>query len=427
MLGSNILPPNASLGDTIKRVNELTIIKASKVTLNSKLDTVKSDMDTVKRDIIKEIVADAPESINDLKEVSRAISENMEELTNQIDNIELTPGPKGDTGPQGAQGPKGEPGDQGPDGADGAQGPAGPAGEPGPVGDKGEDGAQGPAGADGADGAQGPKGDAGETGFTVKGSWAAATTYNKNDIVQHNGDSYVSILGDTTNVNTNKVPGVDGTYWMLFAKAAIQTISSIVLPSQSIHGTDLAVPRKPTASFISKGAFGWYFKNDTDSKNSAGNPVSKCNWNFPVFNGMKWGDLMGVYISFFNGLTTTKLETPIINIYTKKQTGDPANLWFRSRRTYQMLSGDPTADTFYNGFANINNAPTPNLLTGTTLIPFTTTFTPNSGPDPLPTDEVYFMIVSSNSASVADKVEFCVSKLGLMSKAQNQEFQFLIF
>jgi hypothetical protein len=68
-----------------------------------------------------------------------------------------------------------------------------------------------------------------------------------------------------------------------------------------------------------------------------------------------------------------------------------------------MLSGDPTADTFYNGFANINNAPTPNLLTGTTLIPFTTTFTPGSGPDPLPTDEVYFMTVSSNSASVADK------------------------
>ena len=110
--------------------------------------SLTNKLDTVKRDIIKEIVADAPESINDLKEVSTAISKNMETLTNKIDDIELIPGPQGPQGPQGALGPQG---------AQGAQGPAG---------------AQGLAGAKGNTGAQGAKGDAGAQG--AKGNTGAS-------------------------------------------------------------------------------------------------------------------------------------------------------------------------------------------------------------------------------------------------------------
>ncbi len=88
-------------------------------------------------------------------------------VTQEINNIELTPGPqgpigpKGDTGPQGErgiQGPKGDVGPQGLQGEKGDRGDIGPMGPQGPKGDKGDTGLQGP------QGLQGPKGDKGDTG-----------------------------------------------------------------------------------------------------------------------------------------------------------------------------------------------------------------------------------------------------------------------
>ena len=115
----------------------------------------------------------------------------------ELQNIALTPGPKGDKGeagergpigpqgPQGLQGiqgligPKGETGERGPQGdtgprgADGLQGPIGPQGlqgergrdgEPGPRGERGEQGPIGQTGPQGPIGLTGPKGDIGPRG-----------------------------------------------------------------------------------------------------------------------------------------------------------------------------------------------------------------------------------------------------------------------
>ena len=89
----------------------------------------------------------------------------------ELQNISLTPGPKGDPGPQG------NPGEVGPQGLQGLQGPPGPKGETGergPQGDtgpKGSDGLQGPIGPQGLqgergqDGQTGPRGEQGPTGL----------------------------------------------------------------------------------------------------------------------------------------------------------------------------------------------------------------------------------------------------------------------
>lgn len=64
-------------------------------------------------------------------------------VTQEINSIELTPGPKGDkgdTGPQGLQGPKGDKGDTGPQGPQGLKGDKGDTGLQGPQGDKGDPG-----------------------------------------------------------------------------------------------------------------------------------------------------------------------------------------------------------------------------------------------------------------------------------------------
>ena len=100
----------------------------------------------------------------------------------KISDIQLTPGPKGDTGATGPAGPKGDKGDTG------LQGPKGDTGDAGPVGPKGDTGEQGPQGEPGKNGTdayhlavnagftgteeewlaslKGPKGDKGDTGAT---------------------------------------------------------------------------------------------------------------------------------------------------------------------------------------------------------------------------------------------------------------------
>lgn len=89
---------------------------------------------------------------------------------NELQNIALTPGPKGDkgeTGERGPIGPQGPQGDAGPKGADGLQGPIGPQGlqgERGQDGQKGERGEQGPIGQTGPAGPQGPIGLTGPKG-----------------------------------------------------------------------------------------------------------------------------------------------------------------------------------------------------------------------------------------------------------------------
>lgn len=79
----------------------------------------------------------------------------------ELRNISLTPGPKGDKGETGERGPQGE---TGPRGADGLQGPQGLQGERGRDGEPGPRGEQGPAGLPGPVGPQGPIGLTGPRG-----------------------------------------------------------------------------------------------------------------------------------------------------------------------------------------------------------------------------------------------------------------------
>lgn len=94
----------------------------------------------------------------------QGVEADIKDLQNQINTIQLTPGPEGPQGPAGPEGPKGEKGDPG------AAGPQGPAGLQGAKGDKGDTGAagaqgeKGDKGDTGAAGPEGPKGDKGDTG-----------------------------------------------------------------------------------------------------------------------------------------------------------------------------------------------------------------------------------------------------------------------
>ena len=96
--------------------------------------------------------------------------EPFQDLQDQINNIQLIPGPAGPAGPAGPKGDTGLKGDTGPQGAagdpgaDGAAGSTGPKGDTGPQGDTGATGDTGPQGATGPAGPTGPEGPPGNDG-----------------------------------------------------------------------------------------------------------------------------------------------------------------------------------------------------------------------------------------------------------------------
>ena len=138
----------------------------------------------------------------------------------ELRNISLTPGPKGDkgetgergpqglqglTGPQGPQGiqgergpegPRGEDGLQGPQGLQGVQGERGQDGQAGPKGERGEQGQVGPAGPQGPIGLTGPKGADG-VGIPQK------LTLNGNTLILSDGGGSVTLPETSQNASTS--------------------------------------------------------------------------------------------------------------------------------------------------------------------------------------------------------------------------------
>ena len=121
----------------------------------------------------------------------------------ELQNISLTPGPKGDKGETGERGPQG---DTGPRGADGLQGPIGPQGiqgERGQDGQKGERGEQGPIGQTGLQGPiglTGPKGENGRDGVGIP----QKLTLSGNTLILSDGGGSV-VLPASTSSNTGQV------------------------------------------------------------------------------------------------------------------------------------------------------------------------------------------------------------------------------
>ena len=143
--------------------------------LRTEISHISADIEALKTKTDKDTVYDD----SALKQRIVALESKPEIDTSQyatkdeLRNISLTQGSKGETGergPQGEAGPQGLRGETGPQGLQGIQGPAGPkgdTGERGPqceVGPRGADGAQGPQGERGQDGQRGEQGPIGLTG-----------------------------------------------------------------------------------------------------------------------------------------------------------------------------------------------------------------------------------------------------------------------
>jgi hypothetical protein len=129
----------------------------------AEISRISSDIEALKTKTDKDTVYDdsaLKQRISALESKPNIDTSNLA-TKDELRNISLTPGPKGDKGETGERGPQG---DTGPTGADGIQGPIGPQGlqgergQDGQRGERGEQGPIGPAGPQGPIGLPGPKG-----------------------------------------------------------------------------------------------------------------------------------------------------------------------------------------------------------------------------------------------------------------------------
>ena len=166
-------------------------------------------------------------------------------------------------------------------------------------------------------------------------------------------------------------------------------------------------PTAPTASIINTYAFtpSWYFKNTVAGY--------KINWYLAPNINMTVVDVLGLYMYYFNGITTSNDNTAFIVIYTQPQVGDLT--FYHSRRVYIFdQTVTPVANTRYCMFTNLSGTcPTPayyaQILNNMQLSP-----AQNVGLFE-PSELILAFAIGSNSSSVVNSVEFCVSKFGIMT------------
>lgn len=186
---------------------------ATKEELSSKADRteishISADIEALKTKADKDTVYDDKPILKRLEVLENKpnIDTSNFATKQELQNIALTPGPKGDKGEAGERGPQG---DTGPRGADGLQGPQGLQGErgqdgqTGQRGERGERGEQGPAGPVGPQGPIGLTGPAGPRGADGVGIPQKLTLTGNTLVLSDGGGSVV--LPASTSSNTGQV------------------------------------------------------------------------------------------------------------------------------------------------------------------------------------------------------------------------------
>lgn len=146
--------------------------------IRAKISNISADIEALKTKTDKDTIYDDKPLVERVValENKQSVDTSQFATKQELQNIALTPGPKGDKGeigergPQGDTGPRGADGLQGPQGLQGIQGERGRDGEPGPRGERGEQGPigqTGPAGPQGPIGLTGPKGENGRDGVGI--------------------------------------------------------------------------------------------------------------------------------------------------------------------------------------------------------------------------------------------------------------------
>ncbi len=210
----------------------------------------------------------------------------------ELRNISLTPGPKGDKGETGERGPQGERGADGLQGPQGLQGIQGERGQDGQAGSRGERGERGPAGLPGPAGPQGPigltgpKGENGRDGVGIP----QKLTLSGNTLILSDGGGSVNLPTSSQNAPTSSsdligegMPNgkVDG------------TIGQTYVDTKKTNGALKWIKRTPSGNqgwAVLDGDTGWKTLNAVSKLGNSHVKARRVNDTvYLQFGGLQWG------------------------------------------------------------------------------------------------------------------------------------------
>lgn len=268
--------------------------------LRTEISHISADIEALKTKTDKDTVFDdsALKQRISLLESKPEIDTSNFATKEELRNISLTPGPKGDKGepgPKGADGERGPQGDTGPRGADGLQGPQGIQGErgqDGQLGPRGERGEQGPAGLPGPAGPQGPigltgpKGENGRDGVGIP----QKLTLSGNTLILSDGGGSVNLPTSSQNAPTSSseligegMPNgkVDG------------TIGQTYVDTKKTNGALKWIKRTPSGNqgwAVLDGDTGWKTLNASSKLGNSYVKARRINDTvYLQFGGLQWG------------------------------------------------------------------------------------------------------------------------------------------
>lgn len=256
--------------------------------LRTEISHISAEIEALKTKTDKDTVYDD----NALKQRISALESKQEIDTSnfatkdELRNISLTPGPKGDKGEAGERGPQG---DIGPRGADGLQGPIGPQGlqgERGQDGQRGERGEQGPIGQTGPQGPIGLTGPKGTDGVGIP----QTLSLSGNTLTLSHGGGTVTLPASGQNAATSSseltgegMPNgkVDG------------TIGQTYVDTRKTNGALKWIKRTPSGNqgwAVLDGDTGWKTLNTLSKLGNSSVRIRRINDTvYYQFGGLQWG------------------------------------------------------------------------------------------------------------------------------------------
>ena len=210
----------------------------------------------------------------------------------ELRNISLTPGPKGDKGETGERGPQG---DTGPRGADGLQGPIGPQGLQGERGQDGQRGEQGPIGQTGPAGPQGPigltgpKGENGRDGVGIP----QRISINGNIVTLSDGGGSIILPASSQNAPTASTSSSELTGEGMPNGKVEGTLGQTYVDTRKTNGALKWIKRTPSGNqgwVVLDGDTGWKNLNVLSKLGNSYVRVRRINDTvYYQFGGLQWG------------------------------------------------------------------------------------------------------------------------------------------
>ena len=265
--------------------------------IRAKISNISIDIETLKTKADKDTIYDdsALKQRISVLESKPNIDTSQFATKQELQNVALTPGPKGDKGETGERGPQG---DTGPRGADGLQGPIGPQGiqgERGQDGQKGERGEQGPIGQTGPAGPQGPigltgpKGENGRDGVGIP----QRISINGNIVTLSDGGGSIILPASSQNVPSASTSSSELTGEGMPNGKVEGTLGQTYVDTRKTNGALKWIKRTPSGNqgwVVLDGDTGWRKLNVLSKLGNSYLQVRRVNDTvYYQFGGLQWG------------------------------------------------------------------------------------------------------------------------------------------